>query len=85
MGILGRFAEWVSLSSRKKLVSSDQRTFRTLQKIHGCLRSHLQLGKIKLFFKQSEIALELQKCELEVQQNLGIYKVGCILVFLQLK
>ncbi|KAJ7321821.1 P-loop containing nucleoside triphosphate hydrolase protein, partial [Mycena albidolilacea] len=48
----------------------------TLQKIHGCLRSHQQLGKIKLFFKQSEVVLQLQKCEKEVQETLDTFKSG---------
>ncbi|KAJ7880904.1 hypothetical protein B0H13DRAFT_1891569 [Mycena leptocephala] len=47
-----------------------------LQKIHGCLRSHQQLGKIKLFFKQNEVALQLQKCENEVRGTLETFKSG---------
>ncbi|KAF7368267.1 NB-ARC domain-containing protein [Mycena venus] len=47
-----------------------------LHKIHGCLRSQQELGKIKLFFKQSEITAQLEKCRVELQDALEILRLN---------
>ncbi|KAK7053535.1 NB-ARC domain-containing protein [Favolaschia claudopus] len=38
----------------------------TLQKLHSCLRAQQELGTLKRLFKQSEITLQLDQCEKEL-------------------
>ncbi|KAJ7106957.1 hypothetical protein C8R44DRAFT_805003 [Mycena epipterygia] len=47
----------------------------TLQKLNTCFRSQQELGKMKLFLKQSEIATQLRACEQELQDALEILKL----------
>ncbi|KAJ7046279.1 hypothetical protein C8F04DRAFT_1387854 [Mycena alexandri] len=49
---------------------------RTLHKIHACLRSQQELGRIKRFFKQTEITTQLDKCQLEVEETLDILQLN---------
>ncbi|KAJ6616049.1 hypothetical protein B0H10DRAFT_2219790 [Mycena sp. CBHHK59/15] len=51
----------------------------TLQKIQISLRSQQQLGKIKRFFKHSEITAQLAKSETELQSALDVISVGATL------
>ncbi|KAJ7471083.1 hypothetical protein FB451DRAFT_1559557 [Mycena latifolia] len=45
----------------------------TLQTFHACLRSQQDLGKIRRFFKQSEITAQLEGCERELEVALNVF------------
>ncbi|KAJ7107057.1 hypothetical protein C8R44DRAFT_885726 [Mycena epipterygia] len=49
---------------------------KTLQKIQSCFQSQKELSKVKRFFKQSEIAAQLDACEAELQHAMGIFAMG---------
>ncbi|KAJ7920868.1 P-loop containing nucleoside triphosphate hydrolase protein [Mycena leptocephala] len=39
-----------------------------LQKVHGSVRSHQELGKIRRLFRRRELATQLETCEIELQE-----------------
>ncbi|KAJ6596232.1 hypothetical protein DFH09DRAFT_129101 [Mycena vulgaris] len=47
----------------------------TLQRIHGCLRSQRDLGRIRRFLQQTEITRQLELCQTELQGALDTLKL----------
>ncbi|KAJ7693444.1 hypothetical protein B0H17DRAFT_1060201 [Mycena rosella] len=71
-----------------KVLEQIARYAQTLEKIYTCLRAQNELGKIKRFFKQSEITTQLDVCEQELKVTADVFKtqynVGSALVELDI-
>ncbi|KAJ6477223.1 hypothetical protein DFH09DRAFT_1056595 [Mycena vulgaris] len=58
-----------------KVLGDIGRLAQTLQKFYACLRSQQELGKLRRFFKQTEITAQLEACEGELQGVSESFKV----------
>ncbi|KAJ6533298.1 hypothetical protein DFH09DRAFT_1284466 [Mycena vulgaris] len=58
-----------------KLLGEIGRVVQNLHKFYACLRSQQELGKIKRFFKQSEVTAQLEACEVELRGLLESFKL----------
>ncbi|KAJ7490880.1 hypothetical protein FB451DRAFT_1221318 [Mycena latifolia] len=47
----------------------------TLQKFHACLRAQQEIGRIKRFFKQVELTVQLDTCEAELSAAVETFKI----------
>ncbi|KAJ7479129.1 P-loop containing nucleoside triphosphate hydrolase protein, partial [Mycena latifolia] len=65
-GLLGLCLNTESTIS-PQLLESIAQYVQTLQTFHTCLKARQHLGKIKRFFKQSEITLQLDVCERDLE------------------
>ncbi|KAJ7874473.1 hypothetical protein B0H14DRAFT_2717939 [Mycena olivaceomarginata] len=65
-----------------KFLDDVGRLAQNLYKFSACLRSQQELGKIRRFFKQSEITAQLVACEVELQGLLESFKLHSGPVFI---
>ncbi|KAJ7278218.1 hypothetical protein C8J57DRAFT_1465420 [Mycena rebaudengoi] len=73
--VLGTLYLKLEYTMLPKLVNEIADLSQTLLKFYGCLRSEQELGKIKRFFKQSEITAQLEVCEVELKSALDVFRI----------
>jgi hypothetical protein len=70
---IAEYAQCVVPSNRQMVILIQ---FRTLQKLHACLKAQKELGNIKRLFKQGEITEQLSMCKQKLSEACNMFRVG---------
>jgi hypothetical protein len=72
---IGKFTEYVTYLSKKKLPMILTIIIRTLHKVHTFVEAQQNSSKVKKYFRQGEMSTLLKDCKTRLQQGFEIFQV----------